>query len=92
MENENKESSMGAIIAAVIILIVLAAGGLYIYRTKGIGQSSVGSETTPGGEQAAVQNQAAANGDTLEEIQADFGAIESVNVDAEVGSIDKELQ
>lgn len=80
------KSHTGLIIAIVAIVVLLVAGGAYYMM---FWQSAIVPEVTP---PAQVQDQAAPAADSTASIDADLGATEDINIDAEFKDIDADLQ
>lgn len=83
--SDTKKGGLGPIIGIIVIIILLALGGLY-YFTKGIDQ--IPNYETPEADQAMMQLQEQSDSDTLADIEADAEATDLSEIDALYDDLD----
>ncbi|MEK7630406.1 MAG: hypothetical protein AAB417_00025 [Patescibacteria group bacterium] len=79
-------SHTGLIIAIVAVVVLVAAGGVYYWM---FWQTTIAPDLAP---TAEVQDKVAPAADTTSAIDADLGATEDLDIDAEFKDIDADLQ
>jgi len=84
MSAPESTSGTGAIVGAIIVVIILVVGGLYFWGK----QLSTDTDTTDP-QLEALQNTSAS--DEVADIEADISTTELDNLDAELGDIEAEL-
>lgn len=93
---EEHKSSVGPIVGSIIVVLVIVLGGLYLYGSQfrqeaapEEGPAAADINALPDEAAASLQSQGAT--DSLSEIEADLGATNVDNLDADVSNVGSEL-
>ena len=82
---DHKKGGVGPVLGIIVIIILLALGGLY-YFTKGIGQ--IPNYDSGNQDDAMMQMQEQSNSDALSDIDADVQATDFSEIDATLSDLD----
>jgi len=87
-----KDGGIGPILGIIIIVILIALGGLYYFTTgiNNLEQQEIQDETTP--DEAAATLEVQGTSDDLADIEADLNASDFSNLDESVTSFDAEFE
>ena len=90
-EEQPSEGSKGALIGSVIVVVLIIAGGIYIFLNRPTPAQLPPEEITDAEDTALDNLNSQSNSDELSDIEADVNNTDLENLDAELENIEQEL-